>query len=161
MAKQPWLRKNATLRHSHSTNTNIVKNTEQVDLFGEVETAGVSINESARRLRVSSATVRNWLKTGYLKSAGLGQITETSLDHFQDQVVGTEKLNQRANKSSKDSHDHEALAIRFLVLVGDGAKPDFLPEQNQTVAQRLNSAWIQGQMALGVSETTQNLRFGW
>ena len=34
--------------------------------------------------------------------------------------------------------------------VGDGAKPDFLPEQNQTVAQRLNSAWIQGQMALGV-----------
>jgi hypothetical protein len=45
--------------------------------------------------------------------------------------------------------------------VGDGAKPDFLPEQNQTVAQRLNSAWIQGQMALGVSETTQNLRFGW
>ena len=91
-----------------------MKNTEQVDLFGEVETAGVSIDESARRLRVSSATIRNWLKTGYLKSAGRGQITEASLDHFQDQVVGIEKLNQRANKSSKDSHDHEALAIRFI-----------------------------------------------
>ncbi len=88
--------------------------TEQVDLFGEVETAGVSIDGSAQRLRVSPATIRNWLKTGYLKSAGRGQITEESLSHFQERVVGTEKLNQRANKSSKDSHDHEALASSFI-----------------------------------------------
>lgn len=88
--------------------------TEQVDLFGEVEPPGVSIDESARRLRVSPATIRNWLKTGYLKSAGRGQITEGSLTHFQDQVVGTEKLNQRANKSSKDSHDQYAVASRFI-----------------------------------------------
>jgi len=91
-----------------------VKNTEQVDLFGEVETAGVSIDESARQLRVSPATIRNWLKTGYLKSAGRGQITEASLSHFQDHVAGTRKLNQRANKSSKDSHDHEALVFSFI-----------------------------------------------
>ncbi|MCX8495190.1 MAG: N-6 DNA methylase [Akkermansiaceae bacterium] len=91
-----------------------MKNTEQVDLFGEVETAGISIDESARRLRVSTATIRNWLKTGYLTSAGCGQITEASLSHFQEQVLGTEKLNQRANKSSKDTHDHETLAIRFI-----------------------------------------------
>ena len=91
-----------------------MNNTEQVDLFGEVEAAGISIDESARRLRVSTATIRNWLKTGYLKSAGRGHITEASLTHFQDQVVGTEKLNQRANKSSKDSHDHAALASSFI-----------------------------------------------
>jgi len=88
--------------------------TEQVDLFGEVNTDGVSIDESAQRLHVSPATIRNWLKTGYLKPAGRGQITEESLIHFQDQIVGTEKLNQRANKSSKDSHDHEALATSFI-----------------------------------------------
>jgi len=91
-----------------------VKNTEQIDLFGEVEATGISIDESARRLSVSTATIRNWLKTGYLKSAGRGHITEASLTHFQDQVVGTEKLNQRANKSSKDSHDHAALASSFI-----------------------------------------------
>jgi site-specific DNA-methyltransferase (adenine-specific) len=91
-----------------------VKYTEQVDLFGEIEATGISIDESARRLRVSTATIRNWLKTGYLKSAGRGQITEASLTNFQDQVVGSEKLNQRANKSSKDSHDHAVLASRFI-----------------------------------------------
>lgn len=91
-----------------------MKKTEQVDLFGEVETAGISIDESARRLRVSTATIRNWLKTGYLTSAGRGQITEASLSHFQEQVVGTEKLNQRANKSSKDTHDHAVLTASFI-----------------------------------------------
>ncbi len=91
-----------------------MNNTEQVDLFGEIEAIGISIDESARRLRVSTATIRNWLKTGYLKSAGRGQITEASLTNFQDQVVGTAKLNQRANKSSKDSHDHAALAANFI-----------------------------------------------
>lgn len=91
-----------------------MKNTEQIDLFGEVEAAGISIDESARRLRVSTATIRNWLKTGYLKSAGRGHISEASLTHFQDQVIGSEKLNQRANKSSKDTHDHAALASSFI-----------------------------------------------
>lgn len=110
-----------------------MKNTEQVDLFGEVETAGVSIDDSAQRLRVSSATIRNWLKTGYLKSAGRGQITEASLDHFQDQIVGTEKLNQRANKSSKDSHDHKALAIRFINRTqSDGSIINYLGDEYES-----------------------------
>lgn len=87
---------------------------EQVDLFGEIKTAAITIDESAERLNVSAATIRNWLKTGYLKTAGRGKITEQSLYDFKTQVVGTEKLNQRANKSSKDSHDQDAVASRFI-----------------------------------------------
>lgn len=89
---------------------------EQVDLFGEVETAAITIDESADRLSVSAATIRNWLKTGYLKSAGRGKITEQSLSDFKAQVLGTEKLNQRANKLSKDSHDQDVVATRFIHL---------------------------------------------
>ncbi len=107
--------------------------TEQVDLFGEVEATGISIDESARRLRVSTATIRNWLKTGYLKSAGRGQITEASLTNFQDQVVGTAKLNQRANKSSKDSHDHAALAASFINRVQSNSSiPDRLGDEYES-----------------------------
>jgi hypothetical protein len=70
-------------------------------------------------------------------------------------------INARQNLLADEGNFFEAITNKITDRVGDGAKPDFLPEQNQTVAQRLNSAWIQGQMALGVSETTQNLRFGW
>ena len=91
-----------------------MKNSEQIDLFGKVETDTVSIDDSAHRLGVSSATIRNWLKTGYLKLAGRGRITEESLDYFQKEIAGKEKLNQRANKSLKDSHDHDSAAAFFI-----------------------------------------------
>ncbi len=87
---------------------------KQVDLFGETDIPSISIEHSAELLRVSAATIRNWLKTGYLKSAGRGQVTEESLREFQNQIIGTEKLNKRANKSSKDSHNHDSIASRFI-----------------------------------------------
>lgn len=90
---------------------------EQIDLFGEIEQEAISIDESALRLGVSTATIRNWLKAGHLKSANRGQVTENSLDHFQDEIAGKEKLNQRANKSLKDSHDHDLIASLFLTRV--------------------------------------------
>lgn len=91
-----------------------MKNTEQIDLFGKIEPASVSIEDSAKRLSVSTATIRNWLKTGYLSSVGRGLISEDSLNHFQNKIAGTIKLNQRANKSLKDYHDHESTTFRFI-----------------------------------------------
>lgn len=86
----------------------------QQNLFGEIEPPSITIDESAVRMGVSTATIRNWIKTKYLEQAGKGKITLSSLEQFQLEVSGKEKLNQRANKSLKDSHDHEETALTFL-----------------------------------------------
>lgn len=91
-----------------------VDNLEQRNLFGEIEPATIAIEESASRLGVSTATIRNWIKTKYLEQAGRGRITLESIERFQEEVSGKEKLNQRANKSLKDSHDHEKTTSEFL-----------------------------------------------
>jgi site-specific DNA-methyltransferase (adenine-specific) len=90
----------------------------QTDLFGEIEAASVSIDDAATRLGVSAATIRNWQKTGYLRQGSFGGITEESIEHFQDEIAGKEKLTQRANKSLKDSHDHDSVSSAFLSRVG-------------------------------------------
>ncbi|MFA5073138.1 MAG: TaqI-like C-terminal specificity domain-containing protein [Nitrospirota bacterium] len=87
---------------------------EQRNLFGEIEPPTIAIEESASRLGVSTATIRNWVKTKYLVQAGKGRITLESLKQFQSEVSGKEKLTQRANKSLKDSHDHDKTVSRFL-----------------------------------------------
>ncbi|MGI9211064.1 MAG: TaqI-like C-terminal specificity domain-containing protein [Methylococcaceae bacterium] len=86
----------------------------QRDLFGEIELPTITIDESAARLGVSTATIRNWIKTNYLEQAGRGRVTLGSLKQFESEISGKEKLNQRANKSLKDSHDHEKTTSQFL-----------------------------------------------
>jgi site-specific DNA-methyltransferase (adenine-specific) len=76
----------------------------QINLFGEVEQESLSIEESAGRAGVSTATIRNWIKTGYLLSIGKGRVGLESFERFQSEVAGKEKLNKRANKSLKDDH---------------------------------------------------------
>ena len=87
---------------------------EQRNLFGEIESPTIAIEESASRLGVSTATIRNWIKTNYLEQAGKGNVTLESLEQFQSEVSGKEKLTLRANKSLKDSHDHDKTVTRFL-----------------------------------------------
>ncbi len=87
---------------------------EQRNLFGEVGPTAITIEESANHLGVSTATIFNWIKTKYLEQAGKGKITLESLEQFQSEISGKEKLTQRANKSLKDSHDHEKTVSRFL-----------------------------------------------
>lgn len=97
---------------------------EQLNLFNETDVETISIEESANCLGVSSATIHNWVKTNYLKRAGKGKITLKSLQRFQSDISGSEKLVQRANKSLKDSHDHNALVSCFLDrLATTGAHP--------------------------------------
>lgn len=73
-----------------------------------------SIEDSAKILGVSGATVRNWIKTGYLKVVSKGKVSKDSVENFKKNISGIEKLNQRANKSKKDTHDHEQVASKFL-----------------------------------------------
>jgi site-specific DNA-methyltransferase (adenine-specific) len=91
-----------------------MKSTMQQSLFGNDEFEYLTIDDSASALDVSSATIRNWIKTGYIECDEKGRILRASVDEFKANVAGKEKLNQRANKSRKDSHDHYALAKSFL-----------------------------------------------
>lgn len=80
---------------------------QQSDLFGEIEKESRTIEEAALFTGVSTATIRNWVKTGYLKPIGKGLVSLESLNHFKEDIAGKEKLNSRANKSLKDEHDHD------------------------------------------------------
>jgi 16S rRNA G966 N2-methylase RsmD/predicted DNA-binding protein YlxM (UPF0122 family) len=78
-------------------------------LFQNLTSDGLSIEEVAKELNVSSASVRNWIKTGYLVVSKGNVIDAMSFKRFKDEVVGTEKLTKRANKSQLDKHDHLAV----------------------------------------------------
>jgi len=86
----------------------------QLTLLGEVIPNSITIKESAKRLGVSTATIRNWIKTKYLIQAERGRITLESLEQFESNFSGKEKLTQRANKSLKDTHDHDSTVFSFL-----------------------------------------------
>lgn len=86
----------------------------QLDLFGEMMPPSITIEESAKRVGVSTATIRNWIKTKYLEQAGKGRISLESLERFESDISGKEKLTQRANKSLKDSHNHCSTVSKFL-----------------------------------------------
>lgn len=64
--------------------------------------------------KVSSATIRNWIKTGYLISSSRGYVDTISLIQFLSTVAGKDKLVSRANKSLKNLHDHQSFKEKFL-----------------------------------------------
>ncbi len=89
---------------------------DQQLLFDDIK-KGITFDDAALRLGVSIATVRNWIKTGYLDQISRGIVSVTSFENFRDNVAGDEKLTARANKSLKDSHDHDELSQDFLILL--------------------------------------------
>ncbi|MDR1351186.1 MAG: helix-turn-helix domain-containing protein, partial [Zoogloeaceae bacterium] len=91
-----------------------MNNVRQQTLFAEQNPECLNIEDSARILGVSGATVRNWIKTGYLVAASKGKVSKYSVENFKNNVSGIEKLNQRANKSKKDTHNHESIVAEFL-----------------------------------------------
>ncbi len=80
----------------------------------KTEKENISIHDVAERIKTSEATIRNWIKTGYLQETQKGWVGINSLIDFETSIAGKEKLTKRANKSLKDSHDHQALTTRFL-----------------------------------------------
>lgn len=74
----------------------------QLSLFTDYDTKAITIPEVATQLQVSVATIRNWIKVGYLQKVSTGTISKDSVTDFASRYVGTTKLVSRANKSSKD-----------------------------------------------------------
>jgi site-specific DNA-methyltransferase (adenine-specific) len=87
---------------------------KQESLYTGIDLPSITIEEAAIRAGVSTATIRNWIKTKYLSKVGKGSVSLESFEKFQGEVSGIEKLTHRANKSSKDDHDHEALATEII-----------------------------------------------
>ncbi len=94
---------------------------KQLNLFEGLSSSTITIKESANRLGVSIATIRNWIKTKYLEEIEKGKITLESLEKFEEEVSGRDKLNKRANKSLKDAHDHEKISSIFLNRISSSA----------------------------------------
>ena len=99
----------------------------QQHLFDNIKPECLSIEECARSLKVSSATIRNWTKTGYLDVVSKGMISKDSVEKFKYEISGKEKLNKRANKSKKDFHDHSHVVSNFLERIKSGVEEiDFI-----------------------------------
>ncbi|WP_455258476.1 TaqI-like C-terminal specificity domain-containing protein [Peptoniphilus asaccharolyticus] len=62
----------------------------------------ICISDAATLLSVSSATVRNWIKTGILESPTRGCVSFQSLEFVRHNLIGSCKLISRANKSGKN-----------------------------------------------------------
>ena len=99
---------------------------DQFDLFGNDLPSSLRVEEAATRLGVSAATIRNWLKTDFLKSAGRGRVDFQSLVDIQSDTIGKARLTHRANKSHKDSHDHDELKEH---IIGYCRSRDRCPDQ--------------------------------
>jgi len=91
-----------------------MKNISQQTLFEDRNLEYFTIEDSAKIFMVSTATIRNWIKTGYLKVLSKGKISRHSIENFKKHISGIEKLNQRANKLKKDTHDHKSIVNEFL-----------------------------------------------
>lgn len=89
----------------------------QSSIFHELNFSDMSIDEAARVANVSTATIRNWIKTGYLDKQGKGLISRNSLQKFMTEVAGKQKLNSRANKLLKDRHDHKDVTEKINLLL--------------------------------------------
>ena len=72
-----------------------------------------TIDAAAQLLCVSTASIRNWIRSGDLKQASTGLISNASIQQFQNNVAGKDKLTARANKSKRDTHDHGTLQAHF------------------------------------------------
>ena len=82
--------------------------------MNKMQNNAFTIAETAEFFSVSTATIRNWVKTGYLSLIGKGKIDKQSVFEFKANKLGKEKLTSRANKSQKDSHNHQELT-KFII----------------------------------------------
>lgn len=105
---------------------------------GAIIQGGLTIEQAATKLSVSTATIRNWVKTGYLEAKPHGQVSEASITKFIQENIGKDKLVSRANKSKKDSHDHQELQEKVLLLL-DSSEIDYNRISDEYQSQMSNS----------------------
>ncbi|MDP1523148.1 MAG: N-6 DNA methylase [Methylotenera sp.] len=90
---------------------------QQLTIFGELNESVISIDDVASSIKVSTATVRNWIKTGYLIQSGKNQVSVESVKQFNAKIAGSQKLVARANKSQKDDHNHDDISYSIDLLL--------------------------------------------
>ena len=69
----------------------------------------ISPSEAATMIGVSTATIHNWIKTGYLL-AHEKKVNLASVEDFICHTAGIEKLNTRANKQKKSPNNYEEIS---------------------------------------------------
>lgn len=79
----------------------------------------MTVESVASMFSVSTASVRNWIKTGYLAKAGKSVVSKTSVESFKHNIAGTEKLVTRANKLHKDISEDAYQFSHFIQSVED------------------------------------------
>jgi len=77
------------------------------------------LEDAALAVGVSTATIRNWIKAGNLRTHKQGWVTVDSLALLQIKLGESGRLSKRANKSLKDTHDHDGLTIQYLKRIND------------------------------------------
>lgn len=82
-----------------------------MSLFDDViDTEHILITDAAKDLSISSATIRNWVKTGLLEASDHGCISRKSLNALKIKLATGTKLSSRANKSRKCEHNYEEVS---------------------------------------------------
>ena len=85
--------------------------------FNEIEINTLTTNNAAMLIGVSVATIHNWIKTGYLQTTIEGRVSRDSIETFLQNFSGTEKLNARANKLHKDTHNHKIVSEKIAMQI--------------------------------------------
>ena len=91
---------------------------DQSTLFNHLKNDGITIDLAAKELAVSTASIRNWIKTGYLEVSSKNIIDLYSFERFKAEVIGADKLTKRANKSQYDCHDHVMVGASLSSSIG-------------------------------------------
>ena len=112
------MRSEQMLHSSHSVDSHVLlghwaQQLPQPFLFDAANDHWLTIDQTAEALGVSSASIRNWIKTGYLATDKHRRIRRESFEAFRREIAGVDKLTARANKSLADGHNHQALQARF------------------------------------------------
>ncbi len=93
---------------------------------------GIKFDSVKNELNISSATLKNWIKTNCLTTDKKGFITTESYDYFKKNVLGKSRLNKRANKQHFDNPD-----TVFNVNNNDDAEQSAIQyEQSLSIAQK-------------------------
>lgn len=86
---------------------------DQLTNFETGQQEYVSVADVACQIGVSIATIKNWVREKYLISEN-GNINQNLLHDFIASNIGVKKLNSRANKIYKNSHNHVELTDKIL-----------------------------------------------
>jgi len=88
----------------------------------------ISYQSVADDLGVSLASVRNWVKCGYLELVSAGHVHIDSFDAFKRDIAGKDKLVSRANKTLFDDHNHQRLKATVAGAILAGVNADQLSD---------------------------------